>query len=80
MSDFKFKLNGKGVRELMQSGKMQSILMEKASQLASQAGAGYSHNFKMGKRRGVAEVVTDTDDAVKDNNEHNTLLHLIGKS
>lgn len=76
--NFKFVLNKQGVRELMQSSTMQSILVEKASAAASSAGSGYAFNFKVGRNRGIASVYPDTYEARKDNNENNTLLKVIG--
>lgn len=76
--NFKFVLNRQGVRELLQSSNMQSILVEKASNVASSAGSGYAFNFKVGKNRGIASVYADTYEARKDNNENNTLLKAIG--
>lgn len=78
MADFKFKLNGAGVRELLQSGEMQSILSEYAASTASRAGDGYASSVHMGQKRAYANVYPDTHDAYTENLENNTLLKALG--
>lgn len=70
----KFKLNGKGVRTLLQSEGMQGVLNGYAVTTASNAGGGYGHNMVVGKRRAIARVYAATVKARRDNNENNTLL------
>lgn len=72
MADFKFELNREGVRELMQSEEMQSVLVSYAKSIKNRAGEGY--NVYVGKTRANVSVETKDDDAVKDNLEKNTLL------
>jgi hypothetical protein len=71
MSDFKFTLNRDGVRELMQSQEMQDVLVEFAGQVAERAGDGYS--VYVGTTRANVSVRTETEEAMADNLDHNTL-------
>lgn len=71
MSDFKFVLDRAGVRELMQSQEMQDVLVEYASQVADRAGDGYS--VYVGITRANVSVRTETEEAMADNLDHNTL-------
>lgn len=75
---FKFKLNGKGVVELLKSAEMQSVIEEYANNCAMQAGNGYASDNVMSSDRVKAFVYADSDDARRDNNENNTLLKVIG--
>lgn len=74
---FKFKLNGAGVRELLQSGAMRNILSAEASRKASQAGTGYSSEVHIGQKRAYANIFPNTKEAVQDNYENNTLEKVI---
>lgn len=66
----KFELNYKGVRELLHSKQMQSVLMQGANQIATNAGAGYKA-VQMPTR---VIVVPETEEAERDNLKNNTLL------
>lgn len=66
----KFELNYKGVRELLHSRQMQSVLMQGANQIATNAGAGYKA-VQMPTR---VIVVPETEEAERDNLKNNTLL------
>lgn len=66
----KFELNYKGVRELLHSRQMQSVLMQGANQIATNAGAGYKA-VQMPTR---VIVVPETKEAERDNLKNNTLL------
>jgi hypothetical protein len=72
---FKFELNRAGVRELMQSGAMQSVLISRAGEVASAAGDGY--DVYVGRTRANVSVRTATEAAAADNLEHNTLEKVI---
>ena len=67
----KFVLNRAGVRELMQSQEMVDVLTEFAGQVANRAGDGYS--VHIGPTRANVSVEADTDEAVGDNLDNNTL-------
>lgn len=75
--DFKFKLNGSGVRALLQSEQMQSILSEKASQIRNRCGSGYAQDIHVGKNRANAMVYADDFKAKIDNSKNNTILKAI---
>ncbi|HFI0164159.1 TPA: hypothetical protein ACGORW_001989 [Streptococcus suis] len=74
MSNVRFKLNQKGVAELMKSSQMQSILTEKANSVASRAGEGYEQDIHIGRNRANVSVRANTYQAKKDNLKNNTLL------
>ncbi|MCR8969275.1 hypothetical protein [Facklamia sp. 7083-14-GEN3] len=77
MSKFKFKLNQEGVRDLLKSEEMQSILMEKASSARDRCGDGYSTSLHVGKNRANASVMAETIEARKDNSKNNTILKAV---
>lgn len=77
MANVKFELNRDGVRELLQSAQMQSILSGYGQQKAQQAGAGYASKVRVHKRRAVAYVYPETSEATHDNYENNTLLKVV---
>ena len=75
---FKFKLDKKGVRELLKDSETAAVCTQYGSQVLSRAGDGYmmeSRNYP--ERTGVA-IFPDTYKAKKDNLEHNTLLKALG--
>lgn len=73
----KFKLNRKGVRQLMQSQEMQAVLREKASQIAARCGDGYEQDIMVGKNRANAMVTASTYAAKRDNSKNNTILKAV---
>lgn len=85
MANVKFKLNLKGLNELMKSGEMQGVLNDAANQIADFARANASPNIK-GAAEGweveaahpiqyvaVAGVHATNFQARLDNSKHNTL-------
>ena len=60
MNKVKFKLNSKGVQELLKSPQMQGILREKARSVASNAGQGYFSEENVYTKRAVARVYAGT--------------------
>ena len=74
MSNFRFDLNGAGVRELLQSSQMQSILAAEGAKVAARAGDGYSSAVHVHSKRAVANIFPDTKESARDNYENNTLL------
>ena len=74
MSKVDFKLNRKGVADLMKSGAMQSILKSHATNIKNRAGTGYQQDLHVGKNRANARIWAETPEAKKDNSENNTLL------
>ena len=79
MSNFVFKLNLKGVAELMKSQEMQDILKEHATTIKNRAGDGYEQDIHVGKNRANAMVKAETFKAKKDNSKNNTLLKAVHK-
>ena len=79
MSDFVFKLNRKGVAELMKSQEMQSVLKEHATTIKNRAGDGYEQDMHVGRNRANAMVKAETFKAKKDNSKNNTLLKAVHK-
>lgn len=77
MSSVRFKLNRAGVRELLKSSEMQSILMQKANNAKNQCGDGYSASLHVGKNRANASVMAKTIEARRDNSKNNTILKAV---
>jgi hypothetical protein len=77
MSKFKFVLNRAGVRQLMQSTEMQSILKDKANNALNSLGEGYKSDIYVGKNRANAMVYADTYQAKRENLKHNTILKAV---
>ena len=75
--NFKFELNGGGVRELLQSEQMQGILTEKATAIRNRWGDGYAQDIHVGKNRANAMVYADSFKAKIDNSKNNTILKAI---
>lgn len=71
---YKFKLDRKGVRELLQSEWAMEVVESKANEVLSRLGDGYEVDTYTGKKRVNASVRTKSLQAVRDNAEHNTLL------
>jgi len=72
-----FKLNYKGVGELMKSEAMQTVLNEYATSIKNRCGDGYEQDIYIGKTRANAMVSATTYQAKKDNLENNTLLKAV---
>lgn len=77
MSKFKFVLNRAGVRALMQSEEMQSILKDKADSALNSLGEGYKSDIHVGKNRANAMVYADTYQAKRDNLKNNSILKAV---
>lgn len=78
MKRTKFKLDYKGVGELMKSQEMGALMKEYAEAIQSRCGAGYSVDVYLnGKTRANASVYADTEEARRDNFENNTLLKAV---
>lgn len=79
MSNFVFKLNRAGVRELLKSQEMQGILKDHATTIKNRAGDGYEQDIYIGRNRANAMVKAETFKAKKDNSKNNTLLKAVHK-
>ena len=79
MSNFVFKLNRKGIAELMKSQEMQDVLKKHATTIKDRAGDGYEQDIHVGKNRANAMVKAETFKARKDNSKNNTVLRAVHK-
>lgn len=77
MSNVSFKLDRKGVSELMKSGVMQLILREKAAGIKGRCGDGYEQDIHVGRNRANAMVYAKSNKAKRDNSKNNTLLKAV---
>ena len=76
--NFRFELNRAGVRELLQSGEMASMVASLGDGVAARAGGGYEVTTMVGKNRVNCRVAATTDVARKNNLETNALLKALG--
>lgn len=74
MSKIDFKLNYKGVGELLKSKNMQSVLKNYATGIKNRSGSGYEQDLYVGRNRANARVWADSQEAKKDNLDNNTIL------
>lgn len=72
MSELKFELNEAGVKDLLRSKEMEAELIRQATKVKNRCGKGYS--VHTGPNRVNVSVRTETQEAARDNLEHNTLL------
>lgn len=77
MSKVKFKLNKAGVRALMKSEEMQTILKDKADNALNSLGEGYKSDLRVGENRANAMVYADTYKAKSDNLKNNSILKAV---
>lgn len=77
MNSFKFKLNRRGVRELMKSAEMKSVLISYASNIRNRCGDGYEQDIYVGSNRANAMVSATSIKAKRDNKKNNTLLKAV---
>lgn len=77
MSKVRIELNRAGVRELLRSQEMQTMLAEEANSRAAGLGPGYSVSVRVGKNRANARISAETEGAAEDNLDNNTLLRAI---
>lgn len=77
MSKIKFKLNRRGVRDLLNGNSMKALIGGKANEIASRAGAGYASNTHYSGQRIIGTAYAETDEAKRDNLKNNTLLKAV---
>lgn len=77
MSKVNFKLNRKGVADLMKSAEMQAVLKDIADNALNSLGEGYKSDARVGKNRANAMVYADTYQAKSDNLKNNTILKAV---
>lgn len=78
MSNFKVKLNSRGVRELLKSPEIAKACEEQAEAVAERAGDGYVVGQRSYPERTGYAVNAATDKAKRDNLKNNTLLKALG--
>ena len=78
MSSFQFELNKDGVKELLQSAEMQSIVGEYGQQILNIAGDGYEVVNAVGKTRATSKIHPVTAKAYYSNRKHKTLQKALG--
>lgn len=74
MSNVRIVLNSAGISSILRSQEMQTMLEDRAAEIAGRAGAGYGYSSHDTGQRIITNVYADTDEARKDNLENNTLL------
>lgn len=62
-SGFRIEVNSAGIRSILQSPEVQSMLREKAERIAAAAGDGMEASSTIGATRARASVVTATKEA-----------------
>lgn len=77
MGNIQFKLNRKGVAELMKSEEMQEVLKGYATEITNKCGDGYRQDMYIGKNRANAMVSAATYQAIADNMRNNTILKAV---
>ena len=80
MSKIRVELNYAGVGELLKSQEIADTVKEVAEQVADRAGDGYATDVYQAGTRVIASVYTETEEAMKDNLENNTLLKAVSGS
>lgn len=78
MAKVKFKLNGAGVRELLNSPEMSAIISREAARVAGSAGDGYEYRMHSTGQRVAANVYAETWRAKRENLKNNVLLKALG--
>lgn len=80
MKKVRFKLDIKGLNELMKSDEMQAVLEEAGSQVASAAGEGYGTRVHTASYVAIANVYPETDEESRENRKENTLLKAVSSA
>lgn len=78
MSNYRIEINYAGVGELLHSQEIADAVKEAADQVAQKAGEGYATDVYQAGTRVIASVYTETEEAMKDNMDNNTLLKAVG--
>ena len=74
----KVELNHEAVGELLNSSEMQELVKSYADEIAERAGEGYASDTYNAGSRVIASAYTETEEAMEDNLENNTLLKAMG--
>ena len=75
----KVELNHTAVGELLKSSEMQELVKSYADEIAKRAGEGYASDTYNAGSRVIASAYTETEEAMEDNLENNTLLKAMGQ-
>ena len=75
----KVELNHTAVGELLKSSEMQELVKSYADEIAKRAGEGYASDTYSAGSRVIASAYTETEEAIEDNLENNTLLKAMGQ-
>ena len=75
----KVELNHEAVGELLKSSEMQELVKSYADEIAKRAGEGYASDTYNAGSRVIASAYTETEEAMEDNLENNTLLKAMGQ-
>lgn len=70
----KVKLNSDGIRQLLKSQEMRTVLEGYGDRVVSNAGAGYSYSTHTTEQRAIVNVYPTTKETAIENAEDNTLL------
>ena len=75
----KVELNHEAVGEMLKSSEMQELIKSYADDIAKRAGEGYASDTYNAGSRVIASAYTETEEAMEDNLENNTLLKAMGQ-
>ena len=75
----KVELNHEAVGEMLKSSEMQELIKSYADEIAKRAGDGYASDTYNAGSRVIASAYTETEEAMEDNLENNTLLKAMGQ-
>jgi len=78
MGKVRFKLNLKGLNDLMKSAEMQSALLEAGQAVANSAGSDYAAEVHKADYIAISNVYPDSNRAAHENFKENTLLKAVG--
>lgn len=78
MADFKFELDRAGVRELLQSAEVRSVVAQAGEAVLDACGKGYSIKTGVGSTRVGSTVFPETPKAARDNRKNKTLQKALG--
>lgn len=74
VAKMRFVLNRKGVRQLLRSDEMMSVVQSHAYETQAALGDGYVVTYRTGKNRVNASVAAMSPEARQENLKHNTIL------
>ena len=74
----KVELNHEAVGEMLKSSEMQELIKSYADEIAKKAGEGYASDTYNAGSRVIASAYTETEEAMEDNLENDTLLKAMG--